>query len=53
MITLQTTLASPSRMGLDLMAVDEGAPLELDLRLESVHESGGYLFLRYAVAPGG
>ncbi|WP_178362176.1 DUF177 domain-containing protein [Mycolicibacterium hippocampi] len=49
MITLQTTLASPSRMGLDLMAVDEGAPLELDLRLESVSE--GVLVTGTVAAP--
>ncbi|GJF14049.1 DNA-binding protein [Mycolicibacterium cyprinidarum] len=35
---LEVTVPSPSRMGLDLMAVDEGAPLELNLRLESVSE---------------
>lgn len=49
MITLQATLASPSRMGLDLMAVDEGAPLELDLRLESVSE--GVLVTGTVAAP--
>ena len=49
MITLQTTLASPSRMGLDLMAVDKGAPLELDLRLESVSE--GVLVTGTVAAP--
>ncbi|MCV7154232.1 YceD family protein [Mycolicibacterium pyrenivorans] len=38
MMTLETTVASPSRIGLDLIAVAEGAPLELDLRLESVSE---------------
>ena len=38
MMTVQTTVASPARMGLDLIAVDQGAPLELDLRLESVSE---------------
>jgi uncharacterized protein len=38
MMTVETTVPSPSRIGLDLMAVDEGAPLALDLRLESVSE---------------
>ncbi len=33
MMPLEITVPSPSRMGLDLMAVDEGAPLELNLRL--------------------
>jgi uncharacterized protein len=32
------TVESPSRMGLDLIAIPEGAPLELDLRFESVSE---------------
>ncbi|MDY6998886.1 MAG: DUF177 domain-containing protein [Actinomycetota bacterium] len=38
MMTVDTTVASPSRIGVELIAVDEGAPLELDLRLESVSE---------------
>ncbi|WP_137147095.1 DUF177 domain-containing protein [Mycolicibacterium sp. CR10] len=38
MITLEDTVTSPSRIGLDLIAVDQGAPLELNLRLESVSE---------------
>ncbi len=38
MLTLHETVPSPSRIGLDLIAIDEGAPLELDLRLESVSE---------------
>ncbi len=38
MVPLKTSVPSPMRMGLELMAVDEGAPLELDLRLESVSE---------------
>ncbi|MGZ8803595.1 MAG: YceD family protein, partial [Mycobacterium sp.] len=38
MMVLETTVPSPSRMGLDLIGVDKGAPLELDLRLESVSE---------------
>jgi uncharacterized protein len=38
MMTIDTTLPSPVRIGLDLVAIDEGAPLQLDLRLESVAE---------------
>ena len=38
MLTVRETVPSPSRIGLDLIAIDEGAPLELDLRLESVSE---------------
>jgi len=38
MMALETTVRSPARMGLELIAVDDGAPLELNLRLESVSE---------------
>jgi uncharacterized protein len=38
MLTLHDTVPSPSRIGLDLIGIDEGAPLELDLRIESVSE---------------
>ena len=38
MMTVQETVPSPSRIGVELMAVDKGAPLELDLRIESVSE---------------
>ena len=38
MLTFQETVPSPSRIGVELMAIDEGAPLDLDLRLESVSE---------------
>lgn len=38
MMTVQETVPSPSRIGLDLIAVEAGAPLELDLRVESVSE---------------
>jgi uncharacterized protein len=38
MMTFSETVPSPSRIGLDLIAIDEGAPLELDLRIESVSE---------------
>jgi len=49
MITLDETVPSPSRIGLDLMAVAAGAPLHLDLRLESVSE--GVLVTGTASAP--
>src|SRR6478672_1167857 len=38
MMTFSETVPTPSRIGLDLIGVDEGAPLTLDLRLESVSE---------------
>ena len=38
MQTVQQTVPSPARIGLDLIAIDEGEPLDLDLRLESVSE---------------
>ena len=38
MITVAETVPSPTRIGLDLIAIDEGAPLDLDLRIESVSE---------------
>jgi uncharacterized protein len=38
MLTFHETLPSPARIGLDLIAIDKGAPLELDLRMESVSE---------------
>lgn len=38
MHTVQQTVTSPSRIGLDLIAIEQGAPLDLDLRLESVSE---------------
>ncbi|MEI6253859.1 MAG: DUF177 domain-containing protein [Mycobacteriaceae bacterium] len=38
MQTVQETVPSPSRIGLDLIAIERGAPLDLDLRLESVSE---------------
>lgn len=38
MITVHETVPSPARMGVELIAVAQGAPLELDLRLESVSE---------------
>ncbi|GAC1651375.1 MAG: DUF177 domain-containing protein [Mycobacterium sp.] len=38
MIAVSETVPSPSRIGLDLIGVDEGAPLTLNLRIESVSE---------------
>jgi uncharacterized protein len=38
MMTLHETVPSPSRIGVELVAIAEGAPLELDLRIESVSE---------------
>lgn len=49
MITVNTTVPSPSRIGLDLIAIEKGAPITLDLRLESVSE--GVLVTGTASAP--
>src|SRR5690349_16225079 len=38
MMTFHETVPSPARIGVELVAIDEGAPLELDLRIESVSE---------------
>jgi uncharacterized protein len=38
MMTLHETVPSPARIGVELVAIPEGAPLELDLRIESVSE---------------
>ncbi|MDA2893009.1 DUF177 domain-containing protein [Mycolicibacterium sp. BiH015] len=38
MITVESTVPSPARIGLELIAIDEGAPMDLNLRLESVSE---------------
>jgi uncharacterized protein len=38
MFTLCDTIPSPARIGLELIAIRRGAPLELDLRVESVSE---------------
>jgi uncharacterized protein len=35
---IRQTVPSPARIGLDLIAIEPGAPLDLDLRLESVSE---------------
>jgi DUF177 domain-containing protein len=38
MMTFHETVPSPSRIGVELEAIAQGAPLELDLRIESVSE---------------
>jgi uncharacterized protein len=38
MFPLQETVANPARIGLDMVGVATGAPLHLDLRVESVSE---------------
>ena len=49
MVTLRDTVPSPSRIGLDMIAIEPGAPLELDLRVESVSE--GVLVTGTVTAP--
>lgn len=38
MVTLRKTVPSPSRIGLDMIAIEAGAPLELDVQIQSVSE---------------
>jgi uncharacterized protein len=38
MMSIAETVDSPSRIGLDLVAIPKGAPMDLDLRLQSVSE---------------
>jgi uncharacterized protein len=38
MVPLRDTVPSPSRIGVELIAIEPGAPLDLDLRVESVSE---------------
>lgn len=38
MFALHNTVSSPARIGVELIAIQRGAPLELDLRVESVSE---------------
>lgn len=38
MVTLRKTVPAPSRIGLDMIAIEAGAPLELDLQVQSVSE---------------
>ena len=49
MMTHRETVASPVRIGAELVAIEAGAPLELDLRLESVSE--GVLVTGTVAAP--
>jgi uncharacterized protein len=49
MVTLRNTVPSPSRIGLPMIAIDEGAPLELDLQVQSVSE--GVLVTGTVAAP--
>jgi uncharacterized protein len=49
MLELRETVPSPSRIGLDLVAIERGADLDLDLRLESVSE--GVLVTGTVAAP--
>src|SRR5690348_6279832 len=38
MLEISESVPSPSRIGVDLIAIEPGAPLELDLTLQSVSE---------------
>src|SRR5690348_12634077 len=49
MMTHHETVPSPVRIGVELVAIEAGAPLELDLRLESVSE--GVLVTGTVAAP--
>ena len=49
MQTIRQTVPSPGRIGLDLIAIEPGAQIDLDLRLESVAE--GVLVSGTVVAP--
>lgn len=49
MFSLHDTVDSPSRIGLDLIAIEQGAPMDLDLRVESVAE--GVLVTGKVTAP--
>jgi uncharacterized protein len=49
MMTVTEIVESPSRIGLDLVWIPRGAPLDLDLRLESVSE--GVLVTGTVAAP--
>lgn len=48
-MTYTETVPSPLRIGLDLLAVDTGAPIDLDLQLQSVSE--GVLITGSVAAP--
>lgn len=49
MFTVQDRVNSPSRIGVELIAIEQGAPLDLDLRVESVSE--GVLVTGTVAAP--
>lgn len=49
MVTLRNTVPSPSRIGLPMIAIEEGAPLEMDLQIQSVSE--GVLVTGTVAAP--
>lgn len=49
MLTFQESVAAPSRIGVELIAIPEGAPLDLDLTLQSL--SDGVLVTGTASAP--
>ncbi|QUR66901.1 YceD family protein [Mycobacterium spongiae] len=49
MFTLRNTVDSPSRIGLEMIAIAPGAPLDLNLRVESVSE--GVLVTGTVAAP--
>ena len=38
MVTVEESVAAPFRIGIELIGIPEGAPVDLDLRLESVSE---------------
>ncbi|SOJ54352.1 hypothetical protein MSIMFB_01849 [Mycobacterium simulans] len=49
MFTVRDTVSSPSRIGVELIAIERGAPLDLDLQVESVSE--GVLVTGTVAAP--
>lgn len=49
MVTLRDTVPNPSRIGLEMMGIEPGAPLELDLQIQSVSE--GVLVTGTVTAP--
>jgi uncharacterized protein len=49
MVTLRETVPNPSRIGLDMIGIEPGAPLELDLQIQSVSE--GVLVTGTVTAP--
>ncbi|WP_156747825.1 DUF177 domain-containing protein [Mycobacterium sp. E3198] len=49
MVTLRNTVPSPSRIGLPMIAIEQGAPVEMDLQIQSVSE--GVLVTGTVAAP--